>query len=194
MSIALLSIMHQGCLCDLNMKWWNTIGKVSFLICDAAVFLVLSKGELSPSTSQSLACSSPGLFRGWGLLGEYGQHNLWGQTGPLGCSGERSEAVPVSNNHTHTNQTFLCIQLSFFFSLCFQRGPDRDLWAHPWDSESGAAEQRAADAAAAVSQHKGMSVEFCCMYVFQIFSEGEELSWDYYRKQVQTVRYCNVHN
>lgn len=48
--------------------------------------------------------------------------------------------------------------MSHFLFLCFQLGPDRDLWAHPWDSESEAAEHRAADAAATIAQLKSMCV------------------------------------
>lgn len=63
---------------------------------------MLYKGELSLPPSQFSVCRSPGCFRGWSLLGQYGQHNLWGQIETLGCSGESTKAVPVSNNHAHT--------------------------------------------------------------------------------------------
>lgn len=82
----------------------------------------------------------------------------------------------VSSMHSHTKQTSLCFLNKLFSLLCSQCGPDRDLWARPWDRRSWAAEQRAAADAATVAYLRLMSLclslclFFGCAHWFQIFS------------------------
>ncbi len=156
-------------------------------MCDAHV---LSKGELSPPTSQFPARGSPGCFRGRSLLGEYEQHNLRGQTETLGRRGEHTKAVPVSDNHTHARKSNIPLYLNECFLFCFlcsQCGPDRDLSARPGDSESGAAKRGAEDAAATVSQLKCMRaclcLRLCCSFLVSVNTVSPNSSIEKSKKQ-----------
>lgn len=89
----------------------------------------------------------------------------------------------VSTTHSDTKQTSLCFLNKLFSPLCSQCCPDRDLWAHPWDRRSWAAERGAAADAATVAYLNFMSpLSLCLCFLdvhteFQIFNavEGHRL-------------------